>query len=311
MKDKKRPVAAELSIELILGILLVLYPYGADQMGLPHNFWVGVCCWIAATALGVRMFWIFPLRSWRLTTLEKGLVSFIALAAFALVFRQPVLDAYHRQGAPHAETAGAVSAAHRAIPPVLSNDQPVTPPKAQSKTKKPQKTSAPAPSVSSSGNNSPAIGTITQGDRSALSINQSGGVTAGTIVTYIRSLTDDEKAQLVTDLKKSPPGIVTVAATESGQQLGEDVYQAFHDAGWQMQENEVQSTIGFKGQFNVDIAVFPYGTPAPYENTSDPVAINAINSIKALKRFKTGWGLSDTIKPGTFKIQIGPPQKSP
>jgi hypothetical protein len=39
----------------------------------------------------------------------------------------------------------------------------------------------PSASVSSSGNESPAIGSITQGTGSALSINQSGGVTAGQI----------------------------------------------------------------------------------------------------------------------------------
>jgi hypothetical protein len=38
-----------------------------------------------------------------------------------------------------------------------------------------------APSVSASENNSPAVGSITQGSGSALSINQQGGITAGTI----------------------------------------------------------------------------------------------------------------------------------
>ena len=38
------------------------------------------------------------------------------------------------------------------------------------------------PSVSSSGSGSPAIGSITQGSESALSVNQQGGITAGTII---------------------------------------------------------------------------------------------------------------------------------
>jgi hypothetical protein len=38
MADTTRPVVLELGIEFVVELLLFLYPYGAEQMNLPHNF---------------------------------------------------------------------------------------------------------------------------------------------------------------------------------------------------------------------------------------------------------------------------------
>lgn len=50
----------ELGIEFCLELAIGLYQLGAEQMDLPHNFWVGLGLWAVATALAIRMFWIFP-----------------------------------------------------------------------------------------------------------------------------------------------------------------------------------------------------------------------------------------------------------
>src|SRR5579864_2481446 len=94
--EVKKPLI-EISIEFVVEILLFLYPYGAEQMDLPHNFWLGLTCWVVGTAIAIRMFWIFPVWSKRLTKLEKGLISFMVVAALMLVFYQPVVDAYHKR----------------------------------------------------------------------------------------------------------------------------------------------------------------------------------------------------------------------
>jgi len=41
-----RPIYIELGIEFLSELLLFLYPFGAEQMNLPHNFWLGLGCWI-------------------------------------------------------------------------------------------------------------------------------------------------------------------------------------------------------------------------------------------------------------------------
>lgn len=56
-----------------------------------------------------------------------------------------------------------------------------TPPPKPAFARKQNKQSA-SPSVRTGGNNSPAIGSVTQGDRSAFSVNQRGGITAGTVI---------------------------------------------------------------------------------------------------------------------------------
>jgi len=87
----------ELGIEFVIELLLFLYPYGAEQMGLPHNFWLGLSCWFFGTIIAIRMFWIFPVWSSRLTKLEKALISFIMVGLFVLTFYRPVMKAYEKR----------------------------------------------------------------------------------------------------------------------------------------------------------------------------------------------------------------------
>ena len=87
----------ELGIEFVVELLLFLYPYGAEQMNLPHNFWLGLGCWVIGTAIAIRMFLIFPVWTHRLTRLEKGLIAFILVGAFVAAFYRPVMMAYGKR----------------------------------------------------------------------------------------------------------------------------------------------------------------------------------------------------------------------
>lgn len=89
----------ELGIEFLAELLLFLYPYGADQMGLPHNFWLGLGCWIVGAAIAIRMFWILPVWADRLSNLLKATVIAILLAFFVWASYRPVITAYGKRNA--------------------------------------------------------------------------------------------------------------------------------------------------------------------------------------------------------------------
>jgi hypothetical protein len=97
VEDTNKPVIVELGIEFFIEFLIFLYPYGADQMGLPHNFWLGLGCWAVGTIVAIRIFFIFPLWSDRLSRLEKSLFAFIFVAILFILFYRPVVAAYHKQ----------------------------------------------------------------------------------------------------------------------------------------------------------------------------------------------------------------------
>jgi hypothetical protein len=85
----------ELGIELCLELGIALYQLGADQMDLPHNFYIGLVSWLVATALAVRMFWILP----ALETVKWYVKFVIATSVLTVMFfmaRDPVMDSYKR-----------------------------------------------------------------------------------------------------------------------------------------------------------------------------------------------------------------------
>jgi Trypsin-like peptidase domain len=88
----------ELGIEFLAELLLFLYPYGADQMGLPHNFWLGLGCWVVGTAIAIRMFWIFPVGVNRWSHTLKFLVSIVFVVVLVMIFFKPIATAYHKRG---------------------------------------------------------------------------------------------------------------------------------------------------------------------------------------------------------------------
>jgi hypothetical protein len=93
----RKHVFEKLGIEFLASLIVFLIPYGADQMNLPHNFWVGVACLIGAPAIVIHIFWTFPVWTHRLTSLEKGLIAFIFVGLFAAILYKPVVTAYGKR----------------------------------------------------------------------------------------------------------------------------------------------------------------------------------------------------------------------
>jgi hypothetical protein len=94
----------------------------------------------------------------------------------------------------------------------------------------------PAPSVSSSGSQSPATGGITQGQGSALSFNQQGGITAGTvnIAPPARHLAAEQKAEIVAALQGQTCSITMMGAlsnVEDAQNYALELMSAFKAGG--------------------------------------------------------------------------------
>jgi len=166
MKDSTKPVVLELGIEFIVELLLFLYPYGAEQMDLPHNFYLGLGCWIVGTAIAVRMFWIFPLWSDRLSRLEKGLCSLLFLAIFVGAFYRPVMTAYAKRnkGTNAIETTSAQPATPAPAQQSPKSEPQAQPSQGQSKPR-PRKT-APSTSQETHGDNSPNVNQNSQGANS-------------------------------------------------------------------------------------------------------------------------------------------------
>jgi len=107
MADSDKPVVVELGIEFVVELLLFLYPFGAEQMNLPHNFWLGLGCWIVGTTIAIRMFWIFPLWAKRLSPPTKSIVAVLCVAGLIWLFYKPVVGAYAKWKAekPQSEVA--------------------------------------------------------------------------------------------------------------------------------------------------------------------------------------------------------------
>jgi hypothetical protein len=86
----------ELGVEFCLELAIVLYQLGAEQMDLPHNFWVGLACWIVGLGTGLRMLWIFPPFE-RIRWPTKALASILIAGLFVRVMWTPVGSAYEQQ----------------------------------------------------------------------------------------------------------------------------------------------------------------------------------------------------------------------
>jgi len=94
MPDPKKHYL-ELGIEFCLELAIGLYQLGAEQMELPHNFWIGLFLWIAATGLALRMFWIFPkIEKWRWEM--KLSIATIAVIIFIVLAWKPIRAAYRK-----------------------------------------------------------------------------------------------------------------------------------------------------------------------------------------------------------------------
>ena len=96
-KNSSTSSTPELGFEFVVDLLLFAFPYGAEQMNLPHLFWLGFGCWVVGIVIAIRMFWIFPLWSHRLSPTVKGLTSFGFIVLFVFAFYGPIMDAYRKR----------------------------------------------------------------------------------------------------------------------------------------------------------------------------------------------------------------------
>jgi hypothetical protein len=94
MVEVSQKHVAELGFEFLAELLLIFLPYGADQMGLPHSFWLGFFSWMFAIAIAVRMFWILPLWADRLSNRKKGITATVLVVVILSAMYKPVSVAY-------------------------------------------------------------------------------------------------------------------------------------------------------------------------------------------------------------------------
>lgn len=94
MADSGKPVGPELTADFFFTLLFFFIPYGAEQMNLPHLFFIGLGCWVIAIAIVIRMFWIFPLWAKHLSQFRKGLIALVFIGVFVTLFYKPVMTAY-------------------------------------------------------------------------------------------------------------------------------------------------------------------------------------------------------------------------
>lgn len=95
----------ELGIEFCLELAIGLYPLGAEQMDLPHNFWIGLGLWGVATVLAIRIFWIFPwVERW--PSRIKSLVAAVGVMVFVAFAWSPVQHAYNKKNVQSDEPVG-------------------------------------------------------------------------------------------------------------------------------------------------------------------------------------------------------------
>ena len=93
----------ELGIEFCLELATVMYQLGAEQMGLPHNFGIGLTLWMIAIALVLRILWIFPwVEKW--PSWVKIAAATIGVAVLVVFAWSPVEHSYHKRGIPRGDS---------------------------------------------------------------------------------------------------------------------------------------------------------------------------------------------------------------
>ncbi len=112
----------ELTIEFSVELLLFFLPYGAEQMDLPHNFWLGLASWVLAVGIGVRIFWILPWTR-RLPKPWKLVMSTGVVLSLMVAFWSPVRAAYKKR---HLEPLAHAGQPQTSVP--VSPALPLTPP---------------------------------------------------------------------------------------------------------------------------------------------------------------------------------------
>ena len=94
--ESKKRRSVEVGIEFCIEFLLALYQFGREQMDFPHDYWVGLFCWLFAIALGIRILWIIPGLE-PLGWLWKALISTVLVLGFVRLEGSTVIESYKKQ----------------------------------------------------------------------------------------------------------------------------------------------------------------------------------------------------------------------
>lgn len=92
---KSKARSWEIGIGFLCELLIFLYPFGAEQMNLPHNYWVGLFSWLFGTGIAIRIFWIFPWTA-GIGRKLKASISAIIVILFVVFTWNPVREAYRK-----------------------------------------------------------------------------------------------------------------------------------------------------------------------------------------------------------------------
>jgi hypothetical protein len=242
----------------------------------------------------IRMFWIFPAWTDRLSRLEKGLIAFIIAGVFVAVFYMPVVGAYRRRNG----EAGTKSQEPPAVdrkPPATSapNVQPIP---AAKPTKHPsiiQSNPAPLPSIGQSNSGGINVQQATAGKDSPIIDSP---ITIGDVPRRIAPQDMIALTQYLTAAQGKAHLRIAVQQNSNAVKFAEDFYKVFQDAGWPMDGDGVAPYIGFgpPGKKLANVSVTVKGEPLKpnetvYFNAPDPMlyigkVIEALKLSHALTR---------------------------
>lgn len=216
-------------------------------MGLGHNFWLGLVSWAVGIVVFIRMFWIFPLWSARLSRLEKGLISFIFVAFVILIFYKPIISAYTKRQTETTETQPlkgqepaekAPDQTAPTNPPPIVKPIPDVPPRkntplGEAKTDEPRRS---------------ADNQVSVGPCSNVQIGGAGNTATTNCTPQSRVLSDDAVRAFATALSASKHGVLRVVLASSSDDtfpLAEQLCSAAQSVHWATQcPNNRYSTMG-------------------------------------------------------------------
>jgi len=238
-----KPVYVELGIEFLSELLLFLLPYGAEQMNLPHNFWLGLGCWIGGLAIAIRMFWIFPYWVPNRTKLERCLIALIFVGIFVAVVYRPVAAAYGKRngesktGTPSIVPQGQIGESRKSTTASQNEGREVM-------TKQGGHTASSKPSVATT-----TPGSITQSNSGGINVLQGTTGPNSPIInspvtvnpgTPARTL-GDKRTQFVAALKSFGPHDIAITPARGNKEAidyAAEIESACKEAGWSVVPTE-------------------------------------------------------------------------
>ncbi len=189
----RNPIGPQIWSWVVVGAVVVLGLGTGVAFTTSGHPWIADACYVFSAALFVARFFTWEdIRQQELTRRRRA--NSLAAGAATIILALIIAGNHYLNPSAKSVAPNSASRTNNATQETPKSEivskQPPTP--APGKANIPAKTKSrpkeletkQAPSVSSAGTDSPAIGSITQGLGSALSINQQGGITAGTVNNF-------------------------------------------------------------------------------------------------------------------------------